>query len=426
MGRTEDERTKKIYLWSCITVLLGVLFSFKYFNFASASLRSLCAEFSIPLHIPISHLLLPIGISFYTFQKISYVVDVYHGKVKAERHFGVFAVYSCFFPQLVAGPIERAQHLLPQFFKRHDFSYELFTSGLWLILWGLFKKIVVADRLAILVNAVYDHPHSYPGLPIVVATVFFGIQIYCDFSGYTDIAIGSARLIGFDLMANFRQPYFSKSIPEFWHRWHISLSTWFRDYLYIPLGGSRVVKWRWYYNLFITFFISGLWHGANWTFAAWGALHGCYMVLDSLLGPFRDWLRNKLKSEVARTCFDWMNIALTFGLVTIAWIPFRAANFNDLWYIFTHMFSGAENWLDLNNVAIQFRGMGLKLPYMIYAGIFAGLVFLYDIVDSRQGIWNLLKARPRSLRWAVYYAISVLVLFFGHYNQAQNFIYFQF
>jgi D-alanyl-lipoteichoic acid acyltransferase DltB (MBOAT superfamily) len=256
--------------------------------------------------------------------------------------------------------------------------------------------------------------------------VFFAIQIYCDFSGYTDIAIGSARLIGFDLMANFRQPYFSKSIPEFWRRWHISLSTWFKDYLYIPLGGNRVAKWRWYYNLFITFFISGLWHGANWTFAAWGAMHGCYMVCDSLFGSVRDRLHSKFKSGVLQTGFDWMNMALTFGLVTIAWIPFRAANFSDAWYIFSHLFSGVSDWLDLDMVAIQFRGIGLKLPYLIYAAVFAGLVFVYDIIDSRQGVWELLKFQSRPLRWAVYYSILILVLFFGHYNQAQNFIYFQF
>ena len=255
---TGDVRRRKIYLWSCLAILLTILFTFKYFNFVNASLRSLFAHFQVPLQIPYLDLLLPIGISFYTFQKISYVVDVYYGRVKAEKHFGIFAVYSCFFPQLVAGPIERAQHLLHQFYERHEFSYERATSGLMLILWGFFKKVVVADRVAILVKAVYSDPHSYSGLPLVVATGFFAFQIYCDFSGYTDIAIGSARLLGFDLMANFRQPYFSKSIPEFWRRWHISLSTWFKDYLYIPLGGNRVVKWRWYYNLFITFFISGL------------------------------------------------------------------------------------------------------------------------------------------------------------------------
>jgi D-alanyl-lipoteichoic acid acyltransferase DltB (MBOAT superfamily) len=424
--RTENPRTKKLFLWSCITVLLGILFTFKYYNFASASLRGLCTELSLPLHLPFSTLLLPIGISFYTFQKLSYVVDVYHGKAKAEKHFGIFAVYSCFFPQLVAGPIERVKHLLPQFYEKHEFTYERAVSGLQLILWGLFKKIVVADRVAILVKAVYGDPRSYTGLPLVVATVFFAIQIYCDFSGYTDIAIGSARLLGFDLMANFRQPYFSKSIPELWHRWHISLSTWFRDYLYIPLGGNRVTKWRWYYNIFITFFISGLWHGANWTFAAWGALHGCYMVLDSILGPGRDWLRSKFKTQVGQTGFDWINIAFTFGLITVAWIPFRAANFGDAWYIFTHLFSGAGHWFNLSDVAIQFRGMGVKLPYLIYAAVFAGLVFVYDMIDRHRNVWELLKFQPRPLRWAVHYALLILVLFYGHDNQAQNFIYFQF
>jgi D-alanyl-lipoteichoic acid acyltransferase DltB (MBOAT superfamily) len=353
-------------------------------------------------------------------------VDVYHGKAKAEKHFGIFAVYSCFFPQLVAGPIERVKHLLPQFYEKHEFTYERAVSGLQLILWGLFKKIVVADRVAILVKAVYGDPRSYTGLPLVVATVFFAIQIYCDFSGYTDIAIGSARLLGFDLMANFRQPYFSKSIPELWHRWHISLSTWFRDYLYIPLGGNRVTKWRWYYNIFITFFISGLWHGANWTFAAWGALHGCYMVLDSILGPGRDWLRSKFKTQVGQTGFDWINIAFTFGLITVAWIPFRAANFGDAWYIFTHLFSGAGHWFNLSDVAIQFRGMGVKLPYLIYAAVFAGLVFVYDMIDRHRNVWEFLKFQPRPLRWAVHYALLILVLFYGHDNQAQNFIYFQF
>jgi D-alanyl-lipoteichoic acid acyltransferase DltB (MBOAT superfamily) len=295
-----------------------------------------------------------------------------------------------------------------------------------LILWGFFKKVVVADRVAILVKSVYGDPHAYSGLPLVVATGFFAFQIYCDFSGYTDIAIGSARLIGFDLMANFRQPYFSRSIPEFWRRWHISLSTWFKDYLYIPLGGSRVVKWRWYYNLFITFFISGLWHGANWTFAVWGTLHGIYMVLDSICGPVRDWLRARLKTKAALGAFDALNIALTFGLVAIAWIPFRANNFGDAWYVFTHLFSGLGNWLNFGTVAIQFRGMGLNSTELIYCVAFVGIVILYDLLDSHRNVWERLKASPRPVRWAVGYALLILVLFFGPYNQAQNFIYFQF
>jgi alginate O-acetyltransferase complex protein AlgI len=426
ISRTTDARRKKILLWTCLAVLLGILFTFKYFNFLNASLRNILGDLKISFEIPYLDLLLPIGISFYTFQKISYVVDVYYGKVRAEKHFGIFAVYSCFFPQLVAGPIERAQHLLHQFYEKHEFSYERMTSGLMLILWGFFKKVVVADRLAILVKAVYADPHSYSGLPLVVATGFFAVEIYCDFSGYTDIAIGSARLLGFDLMANFRQPYFSKSIPEFWHRWHISLSTWFRDYLYIPLGGNRVVKWRWYYNLFITFFISGLWHGANWTFAAWGTLHGSYMMLDSIFGSTRNRLRNRLKSGAAQSLFDGMNIFVTFCLVSLAWIPFRASNFGDAWYVFTHLFSGIGNWFDLGAASIQFRGIGLNLVELLYCIVFASVVVIYDIIDGHRNVWELLKASPRPIRWAVCYALLILVLFFGPYNQAQNFIYFQF
>jgi len=426
IDRTDDPVRKKRLLWGCVSLLLAILFTFKYYNFANASLRGLFAMLKIPVEIPYSNLLLPIGISFYTFQKISYVVDVYYGRVKAERHFGIFAVYSCFFPQLVAGPIERAQHLLRQFYEKHEFSYDRATSGLALMLWGFFKKVVVADRLAILVKAVYGDPHSFSGAPLLVATVLFAFQIYCDFSGYTDIAIGSARLLGFDLMMNFRQPYFSQSIPEFWRRWHISLSTWFKDYVYIPLGGNRVVKWRWYYNLFITFFISGLWHGANWTFAAWGALHGAYMVVDSFVSPERERLRSGLSATPARLAFAGLNVAITFGLVVIAWIPFRAANFGDAWYIFTHLFSGMGNWLNLTAVAIQFRGLGLNTVEMSYCGLFVGIVIIYDLIDSHRNVWELLRAGPRPVRWAVMYVLLILVLFFGPYNQAQNFIYFQF
>ncbi len=327
IASADNGKQKKVILWTCLAVLLGILFAFKYFNFVNASLRELLGYFSIPVAIPYFNVLLPVGISFYTFQKISYVVDVYHDKVKPEKHFGIFAVYSCFFPQLVAGPIERAQHLLHQFYKKHEFSYDQAVSGLRLIIWGFFKKVVVADRLSILVKAVYDDPRSYAGPPLIVATLFFAFQIYCDFSGYSDIAIGSARLLGFDLVLNFRQPYFSKSIPEFWRCWHISLSTWFRDYVYIPLGGNRVAEWRWYYNILVTFLISGLWHGANWTFAAWGAVHGCYMLVDSVFGKYRDELRERLHGLAGRM-FDGANIALTFCLATVAWIPFRARSFS--------------------------------------------------------------------------------------------------
>ncbi|HEV2320211.1 MAG TPA: MBOAT family O-acyltransferase [Verrucomicrobiae bacterium] len=422
LARTEKGRARKALVWSSISVLLGILFAFKYFNFATASLRAIFPE----LKLPALDVLLPIGISFYTFQKIAYIVDVYRGKATCEKHFGVFALYSCFFPQLVAGPIERPAHLLPQFWQKHEFDHERITSGLRLILWGFFKKVVVADRLAVMVKTVYADPHSYLGLPLIAATLFFAFQIYCDFSGYTDIAIGSARLLGFDLMQNFRQPYFAKSVQEFWRRWHISLSTWFKDYVYIPLGGNRVPKMHWYYNMFITFVLSGLWHGANWTFAAWGVLHGCYMVIDSIIGPGRDRFRASLKSNVGQMVFDGINMAVTFGLVTVAWIPFRAANFSDAWYVFTNLFAGASHWVNLRNDALQFRGLGLHPVDLVYSILFIGVVVFYDFLDANFGVWELLRPRSLTVRWAVYYSVLVLILFFTPYNKAQNFIYFQF
>lgn len=242
-------------------------------------------------------MLLPVGISFYTFQSLSYSIDVYRGEKEPERNFGKFALYVAFFPQLVAGPIERSTNLLPQFDRRISFDYDRFVSGLRLMLWGFFKKIVIADRLAIYVNEVYNSPAEFQGLTLILATYFFAFQIYCDFSGYSDIAIGAARIMGYDLMINFRQPYFSQSIAEFWKRWHISLSTWFKDYLYIPLGGNRVAKNRWYFNLMAVFLISGLWHGANWTFVLWGFLHGFYLVFSIWTQNIRDTISHAFRVD---------------------------------------------------------------------------------------------------------------------------------
>jgi D-alanyl-lipoteichoic acid acyltransferase DltB (MBOAT superfamily) len=338
-----------------------------------------------------------------------------------------YALFICFFPQLVAGPIVRARNFFPDLWHWRAPSSADVSRGVFLVALGLTKKMAFADQFAKVASGYFSNVAANPGMVTAWSgVVAFGLQIYFDFSGYTDMAIGMALLLGFHFPVNFRRPYLASSITDFWRRWHISLSTWFKDYVYIPLGGNRVVKWRWYYNLFITFFISGLWHGANWTFAAWGALHGFYMVLDSLVAPGREQLRARLKLPALRTVFDGANLALTFALATIAWIPFRAANFSDAWYVCTHLFAGAGTWVHPGAVAVQFRGMGLKLPELIDSLAFIGIVVVYDWIDSRRLVWDWLKAQPQPLRWAVCYSVLLLVLFFGPYNQAQNFIYFQF
>jgi len=256
MGGIESKPRRKKYLIISLMINLGLLFSFKYFNFFNDSLRILFSRYNMLYRVPSFNILLPVGISFYTFQTLSYTIDVYRGERRPERHLGIFALYVAFFPQLVSGPIERSKRLLPQFYKRFDFDYKRLTHGLRLMLWGFFQKVVIADRLAIVVDHVYNNPSEHTSTAFIIATYFFAFQIYCDFAGYTDIARGAAKILGYELMLNFQRPYFAKSIRDFWRRWHISLTSWFRDYLYIPLGGNRVVKWRWYYNLFIVFFIS--------------------------------------------------------------------------------------------------------------------------------------------------------------------------
>ncbi|MGE0267487.1 MAG: MBOAT family protein [Candidatus Omnitrophota bacterium] len=266
MAEAKNRTHAKHLLTLSIICNLGVLFAFKYYNFFNASFRELFSHFNIFYNVPSFKVLLPVGISFYTFQSLSYTIDVYSGKRPAEKHLGLFALYIAFFPQLVAGPIERSTHLLPQLYKKNHVDYQRVTDGLKLILWGLFKKIVIADRLAYFVNYVYNNPAGGHGYYILIATYFFAFQIYCDFSGYSDIAIGSAQVMGYELMENFKRPYLAQSIPEFWKRWHISLSTWFKEYLYFPLGGNRVPVLLWARNILVVFLLSGIWHGANWTF----------------------------------------------------------------------------------------------------------------------------------------------------------------
>jgi alginate O-acetyltransferase complex protein AlgI len=408
-----SKKQKKVFLWASLAVNLGLLFTFKYFNFFAETFNALLGYSGTAQALPALEVLLPVGISFYTFQTLSYTIDIYRGERRAESHLGLFALYVAFFPQLVAGPIERSTRLLPQLHKEHRFSYTRSLAGLELILWGLFKKVVIADRLAVLVDAVYGNPGAHTGPMLICATVFFAFQIYCDFSGYSDIAIGSARLLGIDLMVNFRAPYFAASIGEFWQRWHISLSTWFRDYVYIPLGGSRTSKGRHLGNLLITFVVSGLWHGANWTFIVWGLLHGCWLVAEVLLG-INDKRPTQFWPRLGRQL--WV-----FFLANVAWVFFRAANIGDAILILRRWPQGWGQPLRESFASLeQFSGGDFLLSFLLIGTLL--------FVDSRTDGWRLgswLAKKPRQARWAFYYAAAGALLLFAT-GGAQQFIYFQF
>ncbi len=412
----EGTRTRKITLGVSLVINFGLLFVFKYFNFFNATLESISAQLNIPYQIQALNLILPLGISFYIFQSSAYVIDVYKGKVGAEKHAGIFGAFVAFFPLLIAGPIERANHLLPQFHVRQFFHSERTVEGFRRILWGVFKKIVIADRLALYVNAVYNNATDYTGIPLILATFFFAFQLYCDFSAYSDIALGTAKVMGFDLIENFRQPYFATSIREFWNRWHISLSTWFRDYIYIPLGGSRVSLPRTLINVMIIFLVSGLWHGANWTFIVWGALHGLFICLETL------WER--LRPQAKPLFPAGIKIAFTFSLVLITWVFFRATTFEDAAHIFRYSLtlSGGEQLFTPFASAI--------LPpiwEMIISFVLIGLLILVDLRSAKVGLNTLFSSMPTALRWGAYYACGFAVMFSGLYaNGAQEFIYFNF
>lgn len=320
------EKTKggrrKLFLICSLVANIGVLAFFKYYNFLDNNVSFILQKLGSSNPIPYLSILLPIGLSFHTFQAMSYTIEVYRGHQKAERHFGIYSLYVMFYPQLVAGPIERPQNLLHQFREKHDFEYSRVIEGFKLILWGFFKKLVIADRLAIYVNAVYNNPQHHSGLTLLLATIFFAFQIYCDFSAYSDIAIGTAKVMGFKLMTNFNRPYFSRNISEFWKRWHISLSTWFRDYLYISLGGNRVTIPRWYFNLIIVFVLSGFWHGANWTYIIWGALNGFYLVFAIVTFGLRKKITAFLGFDKLPKLNLFLQILITFLLSCFAWISY--------------------------------------------------------------------------------------------------------
>jgi D-alanyl-lipoteichoic acid acyltransferase DltB (MBOAT superfamily) len=433
---TSKGKGRKIFLALSVVSLCAFLFFFKYFNFFNANFAAMARFLDLRYPIPLLNIILPIGLSFHTFQSLSYVIEVYRGRQKAERNFGIYALYVMFYPQLVAGPIERPQNLLHQFYEEHRFDARRVADGLKLMLWGMFKKVVIADRLAAFVNQVYDKPHDYTGLWLILATVFFAFQIYCDFSGYSDIAIGAANVMGFRLMQNFNRPYFAKSIGEFWKRWHISLSTWFRDYLYIPLGGNRVGVPRWYFNLFITFLVSGLWHGANWTYVVWGALNGAYLIAgiwyNQLVGP-----RIPPRSRIGNLA----KVLGTFGLTCFAWIFFRARNIGEAIHIVGSMVRDLPAqfdyvlWISLQLVhgresfyaPLFYRGKPLvPLNELLLSIGLIGFLIAVQMFQRRQSWMSLIARQPIWVRWPVYYAAIMVMGFLGAYHNAREFIYFQF
>jgi D-alanyl-lipoteichoic acid acyltransferase DltB (MBOAT superfamily) len=417
-------RRRKVLLGVSLASNLGILAAFKYFDFFNDNLRVLAAALHWNYSLETLGWALPVGLSFHTFQSMAYTIEVYRGRFKAERHVGIFALYVLFYPQLVAGPIERPAHLLPQFRVTQRFDAERTFSALRLMLWGLFKKIVIADRMAILVDLVYKNPSDFGGGWVIVATWLFAIQIYCDFSGYTDVAIGAARVLGIDLGTNFLRPYESASVSEFWRRWHISLSTWFRDYVYLPLGGNRVPLARWCRNIAIVFVLSGLWHGANWTFVIWGALHGCYLIVGRLAAPFRDKWAAAVGLAQRPLIRRWVGVFLTFQLVSAAWLFFRATSLANARELVSRIGAGPM-FAAPDPAAIPALVSFTREGQLLIAAALILLLLSVEFLASRHHASEKWSRVPTWLRWSAYDALILLALWIGDLG-ARSFIYFQF
>jgi D-alanyl-lipoteichoic acid acyltransferase DltB (MBOAT superfamily) len=403
----KNSRIRKMFLLLSLIANIGVLVFFKYFNFLNTTLDGILSHSSHHTPFPFLTFLLPIGLSFHTFQAMSYTIEVYRGNHKAEKHFGIYALYVMFYPQLVAGPIERPQNMLWQFHQNPKYNFENIKSGLMQMAFGMFKKVVIADRISEIVDRAYANPNAQNGKTFIIVSILYSFQIYCDFSGYSDIGIGAARTMGFKLIDNFNVPYLSKSMSEFWHKWHISLSTWFKDYLYIPLGGSRVRVFRKFFNIMIVFLISGLWHGANWTFVVWGTLHGILLAMENIISNFSGKLRKFGKSNA----LGILKTICTFMAVTLAWIFFRSPNLSTaiivLQKIFSYSIGNPFNFSIVNKSVLIFSvvlivGLMIKEYYLL----------IIPTKNTRQ----------------FYVTFSLLVIicyFFGVFNN-QQFIYFQF
>ena len=412
----ERQFKRKLLLWTSILVNLGFLGFFKYYNFFLDNFIASFSLLGVEFKANSLNIILPVGISFYTFQTLSYSIDVYRRKLKPTKDFIAFSAFVSFFPQLVAGPIERAENLLPQFYKIRIFDYSKAVDGMRQILWGLFKKMVIADNAAEIANQIFNNSADYSGSTLLLGALFFTFQIYGDFSGYSDIAIGTARLFGFDLMRNFNFPYFSRDIAEFWRRWHISLSTWFRDYLYIPLGGSRGSRLMIIRNTFIIFIVSGFWHGANWTFIVWGALHAIYFLPLLLTNRNRTYLGVVAEGKILPSVRELLLMMSTFGLTVLAWIFFRAENIGHAMSFISEIFSSS-----LFTIPI-FEGKRHALETFLLIVLF--ILVEWNGREEQYAISNLGLSWKRPVRYAMYYAIFIALFWFG--GKEQQFIYFQF
>ncbi|MGI6315455.1 MAG: MBOAT family O-acyltransferase [Christensenellales bacterium] len=428
MGRARKRITDPVKLkralrgWLLFSLCgnLGLMLPFKYYGFVAGTLQGIFDAMEVALRLPDFSILLPVGISFFTFQAIGYTVDVYRGEMEPVKNFARYALFISFFPQLVAGPIERAINLQPQLKKTYDFSLDNMREGLAMILLGLCRKVLIADRLAVLVDAVYKYPDTFGGFSLVLATFFFGFQIYCDFCGYSDIAVGSAKLLGVQLMTNFTQPYYSLSITEFWRRWHLSLSTWFRDYVYFPMGGNRRGPARTAFNMMVVFLISGLWHGADWTFVVWGGVHGVYQLVGRWTLPLRQKLRAALRIREEgwlRKSAAWL---FTMALVTLAWVFFRAQSLTEAFEIFAALPRG---W-----TLKEFQFLLSRVDYrdlLLGAGGIL-LLFLWDGFNLKRPLMPKILEKPSWFRWGLALTVIFVLILFGQYGELTPFIYFQF
>jgi D-alanyl-lipoteichoic acid acyltransferase DltB (MBOAT superfamily) len=420
-------RRRKWFLALSIVANVSILAFFKYYNFFIENINTVIHSLGMVTYdLPYLNIILPIGLSFHTFQAMSYTIEVYRGTQKPERHFGIYSLYVMFYPQLVAGPIERPNNLLHQFHEKKYFNNNAVVSGLRLMIWGLFKKVVIADRLAIVTDPVFNDPQQYQPVALAMATLFFCFQIFCDFSGYSDMAIGAARIMGFKLMTNFNRPYHARSISEFWSRWHISLSTWFKDYLYISLGGNRVSVPRWYFNLFFVFLVSGFWHGANWTFIIWGAIHGFYLIFALVTKKFREGFADVTGISKKPWLYNSLQTITTFFLVLLSWVFFRANSVDDALYILGQF---PKIVLNLPQLVNFFQSLGPNFPMnpKEIATALSLIVFMEIIhqLQARRNVTVSFNRLPVFARWSFYYAAILAILFLGVFEN-REFIYFQF